>query len=153
MRTIRQPKDVEAIVERLAKTPHPVTKSAIFPTYRDLVCVAAVLGFETGNKRSFDNNGAIDLVDGRIFSNDSESMDLLFLVALADSKDQQMLRADREDECIAIFEAYAAGGFKVLEDWLREKPEDPIGDSAILQALGKYGYLPKEANGSNEISF
>jgi len=103
------------------------------------MCFAAVLGFEHGRMKPLDPSTME--IDGRTFENHQQSLDLVYLVALAHAKNVEVLREDSENRAIEIFEGYAEGGFEVLAGWLKEKPQDENGDEAILEALGKYGFL------------
>lgn len=140
MRTIKRNSSFDAIVRRLADASHPITRQPIFPTFRDLLCFAATLGYETGTRLDLDQK-CDDFVDGRVFAKDDLSMDLLYLIALAESRDVDILRDDKEDKMIQIFEEYANGGLQVLETWLKEHPEDPNADKALLTALSAKGFL------------
>ncbi len=140
MRTIKRNSSFEQTVRRLGDLPHPTTKQPIFPTFRDLLCFAATLGFETSTRLSLDSK-ADDFVDGRVFGKDDLSMDLLYLIALAEKREIDILREENEDKMIQVFEEYANGGLQVLTDWLREHPEDPNGDRALLAALVSKGLL------------
>lgn len=140
MRTIKRNNDFEPIVRRLADAAHPTTKQPIFATLRDLLCFAAVLGFETESK--IPASGQSDgFVDGRVFERDDLSMDLLYLIGLAATRDVEVLREGNEGQLADIFEEYANGGLRVISDWLLEHPEDPNGDQALVAALVSKGYL------------
>jgi dnd system-associated protein 4 len=139
MRSIKRSKRHEDIVRQLAETNHPHAPRPIFPTMRELLCFAAVLGFERERKRELDS--VTMEIDGRTFETHEQSRDLVYLIALADSKDTEILREENEDRCISIFEQYAEGGLEELASWLKERPEDPNGDVAILDALRKRGFL------------
>ncbi len=151
MRTIRRNSGFEQIVRRLGDAAHPVTKQPIFPTFRDLLCFAAVLGFETGTQVKLDPK-TDDFVDGRVFAKDDLSMDLLYVIALAEKRDVDILREDNEDTMIQIFEQYANGGLQILTDWLREHPEDPNGDQALLAALVSKGFLKTEEKPLHDVA-
>jgi dnd system-associated protein 4 len=99
-----------------------------------------VLGFENEMRKALEGE-LVDFVDGRIFSNHELSIDLLYLIALAETRDMFILRDSSEDAQIQILEEYANGGLQILSDWMNEKPEDVHGDSAILSALASRGYL------------
>jgi dnd system-associated protein 4 len=114
---------------------------------RELMCFAAVLGFEKGRKKPLDT--ATMEIDGRTFENHQQSLDLLYLIPLADAKDVEVLRENNEDQCLSIFEQYAEGGFQEIDAWLKERPEDEHGDVAILEALRKRGFLG-EARGVDD---
>lgn len=139
MRPVRRSKRHEGLVRQLAEANHPHASRPIFPTMRELMCFAAVLGFEKDRKRQLD--GTTSEIDGRTFENHQQSLDLIYLIALADAKNVDMLRENHEDECLSIFEQYAEGGFQEIAAWLKERPEDENGDEAILQALQKKGFL------------
>lgn len=140
MRTIKRNSLFDQTVRRLADAPHPTTKQPIFPTFRDLLCFSAALGFEMGRKLPVDA-GAGDFVDGRVFAKDDLSMDLLYLIALAENRDVDILREENEDKMIQVFEEYANGGLQVMTEWLKEHPEDPNGDKALLAAFASKGFL------------
>jgi dnd system-associated protein 4 len=139
MRGIRRSQQFEETVRRLAEVQHPEAGRSVFPTMRELVCFAAVLGFECERKRPIDPQ--TNEIDGRIFSNSAQALDLLYLIGLADSRNIDILREEKEEEMIGIFEQYAQGGFEVIEGWLRAKPEDLDGDEALLVGLTKDGFL------------
>lgn len=157
MRTLRYSKQYEPIVKQLGSAAHPLTRQPIFLTYRELACFAAVLGYEQEASPNLATEQE-DFVDGRIFSNYEPALDLMYLIALASSRDMNILRDEKEDQMVAIFEQYANGGLQILSEWLREKPDDTDGDKAVLAALYKRGFInsgreqsPGEA--AAEVSF
>jgi dnd system-associated protein 4 len=121
---------------------------------RELMCFAAVLGFDRERKRPLD---AVTMdIDGRTFENHQQSIDMIYLIALADAKDAEIVREDREENYLSIFEQYAEGGFEEIALWLSERPEDEHGDAAILVALQKRGFLGEArsvADAIHDISF
>jgi dnd system-associated protein 4 len=140
VRTFRNNSSHDALIQLLFGTPHKKAGQAIFVTKRDLLCFAAVLGFE-GNRRNKIVEKPSEFVDPRPFENSQEAMNLLFLVGLAVTKDADCLREDREEELVTIFEEYADGGLCTIEEWLRETPSDPYGDRAFIDALKRHGFL------------
>jgi dnd system-associated protein 4 len=154
MRAIKRSQKFEELVRKLAVDEHPITKKSIFPTIRELMCFAAVLGFENNHRSKLQD--ATNDVEGRIFLNSQQSLDLIYLIALASEKDGDILREEKEDRMIQVFEEYAQGGFEILEQWMKEKPGDLYGDEAILEAFSKYGFLEREVDPEfavAEISF
>ena len=135
MRSIRGDEKFEEMIRNLS---HPVIGKPIFPTMRELICFAAVLGFEH-EKRTELNGKTFEVVGGRIFEGSPLAMDLLYLLALASEKNADILRD--EEPMLKIFEEYSQGGLEILQGWLREKSEDTKGDKAILEALQKYNFL------------
>ncbi|WP_430425104.1 hypothetical protein [Phenylobacterium sp.] len=142
MRSIKWQKSYETMVRRLAETPHPQSKKSIFPTMRELICFAAMLGFE--KETHVPLNGDTLEIDYRIWQNSELALDLLFLIPLAHRQSADILREDAEDEMTEIFENYANGGLEILKGWMNEKPDDLNGDRAILAALQKHGFLQLE---------
>lgn len=139
MRGIKRSKQFEPLIRQLAETNHPEAGRPVFPTMRELMCFAAVLGFEKQRKKPLEQ---VTLeIDGRTFENHQQSLDLIYLIALADAKDAEILREENEDKALEIFEQYAEGGFEIISSWLAAKPEDENGDQAILMALAKEGFL------------
>jgi dnd system-associated protein 4 len=145
MRGIKYARTHDALVRRLGETLHPVNNRSIFPTMRELIAFAAVLGFETETFRPLKSDA--QEIDWRIWQNNEQALDLLYLIPLAHKRNVEILREDAEEELQTIFEGYANGGLEVLDGWMKEKPDDLNGDRAILAALGKYGFLatPKDA--------
>ncbi len=143
MRTFHYDRRFESVVRRLCVDSHPVTKQPIFPTFRSLLCFAAVLGYERNNRIPLQAD-PVDFVDGRIFSNHQPAMDLLYLIALASSGDMNILREEREGEMADVFEHLANAGLDVLDAWLKASPADRDGHQAILEALRSEGYLASQ---------
>jgi dnd system-associated protein 4 len=139
MRGIKWARSHDGLVRRLAEAPHPINKKSIFPTMRELIAFAAVLGFEMENFRPI--KGDTNEIDWRIWQNNEQALDLLYLIPLAHKRSVDILRDDAEEELQTLFEGYANGGLEVLQGWMNEKPDDLNGDRAVLVALGKYGFL------------
>lgn len=142
MRTIRRLNSHRDLCDQFAKVPHPHTGTSIFSTYRELACFAALLGFEQNRRR--DLVGATEVfVDGRIFAGSDQALDIAYLLALATTRNQDILREDEvhQEQLAVLFEEYAAGGLDLLGEWLRAEPSDPHGDRALLTGLRKGCYL------------
>jgi dnd system-associated protein 4 len=139
MRNVRRPEAFEATFKRFTDTPHPVSGRPLFGTQREFLCFLGVLGFSTGERLPLVGR-SLEL-DGRVFETHEQSRDIVYLIALAGSRDANILLPEREDEAIAVFEEYVAAGFRELEGWLRQCADDHIGDQAILSALRRDGYF------------
>lgn len=150
MRTFRHNSGHDGLVLLLFGTPHKRARQPIFVTKRDLLCFAAVLGFEIGKRGNIGQNPT-DFVDPRPFENSQEAMNLLYLIGLAETKDVDCLREENEDRLVEIFEEYADTGLSTLQEWLRETPSDPHGDRAIIEALKNHGYLSSARESTEEI--
>ena len=128
--------------KRFTDASHPNSNKPIFPTQREFLCFLAVLGFHVGERVPLSGK-AIEL-DSRVFDTHEQSRDVVYLLALADTRDANILQPEREDEVVTIFEEYVSGGFRELERWLRECPDDHLGDQAILSAIRREGFFGGE---------
>lgn len=139
MRNVRRPESLEPLFKRFTEAPHPITGRPIFPTLREFLCFAAVLGFSTDTRCALE--GKLIELDGRVFDTHEQSRDVVYLIALAGSKNADVLLPDKEDEAVSIFEEYVVSGMRELDLWLKECPDDHIGDQAILSALRRKGFF------------
>lgn len=155
MRNIRRPEQYEPLFKRFTEAAHPVSGKPIFVTLRDFLCFVAVLGFHSEIRIPLDGK-TIEL-DSRVFENNEQSRDLLYLIALAGSRDANILHPEREDDVVRVFEEYAAGGLKGLDLWMKEYSDDHVGDQAILTALRRHGFFgthaPSFEQVINEVEF
>jgi len=149
MRNIRRSKRFEELVRLLADNTHPITKKQVFPTIRELMCFAATLGFQ------FEARGKLDEktndVDGRRFGEHSDTVDLMYLLSLAEERSGEVLRDSREEDRIKIFEEYANGGFEIIQRWMNARADDLNGDKAILDGLIKGNFLKTQTNTEDAI--
>lgn len=139
MRNVRRSEIFEPLFKRFTDSPHPVSGRPLFATQREFLCFLGVLGFSTGERVALE--GRLLELDGRVFDTHEQSRDIVYLIALAGSRDANILLPDREDDSVTMFEEYVAAGFRELDRWLKECPDDHIGDQAILSALRREGYF------------
>ena len=144
MRAIRRSEEFENLVQKLGNTEHPVTKKSLFPTIRDVICFAGILGFEHDPRKPLSSN--TNEVDARIWSNSQQALDLVYLIALASEKDGEILREENEDKMVQIFEEYAQGGLEIVESWMKQSPFDQNGDQALLVAFKAHGFLDQSTD-------
>jgi dnd system-associated protein 4 len=129
----------EDIVQKLAAMPLPGTDRRLFPTIRELLCFAALLGFSEQRRSPLDRSQGIEDVSYQQFER-GDAENLIYLVALAETRDPSILREGEEARCAEIFEEYANGGLAILKDYLlREGGEYP--DRALMMLLRDRGYL------------
>lgn len=156
MRTIKRAKSAATIVARLADAQHPITHQPIFSTYRDLLCFAAALGYEEDRRIPLSKDTE-DFVDRRPLENSDSTIDLMYLLALAATRDVNILREEHEENVSLVFEEYANGGLEILSEWLKGKPDDINGDRAILKALCERNYLAQNGKSlqaaAGEVTF
>ncbi len=139
MRNVRRSETYEPIFKSFTDSPHPVSGRPIFATQRDLLCFLGVLGFSAGERAPLE--GRLLELDGRVFDTHEQSRDIVYLIALTGTRDANVLLPEREDDAVTVFEEYVAAGFRELDRWLKECPDDHIGDQAILTALRREDYF------------
>jgi len=106
---------------------------------RELLCFAAVLGFDLDKKKPLDSETME--IDGRTFENHEASGDIILLVSLAHTQNAEILKDENEDNRLTLFEEYAEGGLQEIQSWLKAHPQDAVGDNAIISALSATGRL------------
>jgi len=149
MRNVRRPEKYEALFKRFTETVHPVSNKPIFPMLRDFMCFLAVLGFHKGERVPLGEK-TIEL-DGRVFENNEQSRDIVYLVALAGTRDPKVLHPENEDEMVRVFEEYATAGFAVVDQWLKACPDDHVGDQAVLTALRRDGFFGAQTTKLDDV--
>ena len=132
----------EDMVQRLAMLKLPGADRTLFPTIRELLCFAALLGYSEGRRIPLDRDAGVEDVSYQQFER-GDAEDLIYLIALAETKNAEVLKDGEESRCAEIFEEYANGGLQVMrEAMLQSGAEYP--DRDILELLLKSGYLNVE---------
>jgi len=139
MRNLKRSKKWSELVDRYAVNPHPRTNRSIFPTIREFVAFAAVIGVAMDRKGTLDSS--CDELDSRNYTINDSFMDTIFMIALSEVGSPEVLLESREEEMIAIFESYCEGGFSVIKEWQRETPADPYGEDVLVNGLNSLGVL------------
>ena len=88
--------------------------------------------------------GTEDIAGAQYQTNDA--VDAMFALALADAKDSDILRPDREGDCVRIYEEYANGGLELIQSWIDRYANIDIED-AVWKGLASIGVKPPEAEG------
>jgi dnd system-associated protein 4 len=132
----------EDMVQRLAMQKLPETDRTLFPTIRELLCFAALLGYSEKRRIPLDKDAGVEDVSYQQFER-GDAEDLIFLIALAETKDPEVLKDGEESRCAEIFEEYANGGLQIISGALqRGGGEYP--DRDILEMLKERAYLGTE---------
>tara|TARA_B100001175_G_C19183934_1_gene483415 strand:- start:102 stop:578 length:477 start_codon:yes stop_codon:yes gene_type:complete len=154
LRNINRSDEHEEFVQKLAIRNHSIKKSSIFPTIKDLLCFAATLGFSEGKRVPLSSEHKKHDIQRQIFIDDGK-INLIFLIALSELKDVNILRDDNEVDIIEIFEEYANGGLEIMKSWELDVPDDGNGDKAIVNGLIKNKYLSinQEEDSKTPIEF
>lgn len=129
----------EEMVQRLAMIKLPGADRTLFPTIRELLCFAALLGYSEERFIPLDPDAGVEDVSYQQFER-GDAEDLIYLIALAHTKDPEILKDGEEGRCAEIFEQYANGGLHIIrEALLRTGGEYP--DRDLLELLRENGYL------------
>ena len=129
----------EDTVQLLAAQKLPGSDRSLFPTIRELLCFAALLGYSEKRRVPLDRSKGVEDVSYQQFER-GDAEDLIYLIALADTHDPEILKEGEEGRCAEIFEEYANGGLGIIKDaLLRSGGEDP--NRAILELLRNKGYI------------
>lgn len=130
---VRRSEKFAPLIEKFIHTPHPISEMSLIHTIKDLMFFAALLGFKNKTKKPLsDYEERLVSVAPAEWMND-KNLPVIFAIALADSKDSNILKEEREDEMLSIFEEYINGGFSILEGWIL--PTDNTGEVSILKGL------------------
>ena len=129
----------EEMVQRLAMEKLPGSDRTLFPTIRELLCFSALLGYSEQRRLPLDKEQGVEDISYQQFER-GDAEDLIYLIALADTKDPEILKDGEENRCANIFEEYANGGLQIIhEAMLRAGGEYP--DRDILELLKDQNYL------------
>jgi dnd system-associated protein 4 len=132
----------EEMVQRLAMQKLPNADRPLFPTIRELLCFAALLGFSETMRIPLDRSKGTEDVSYQQFER-GEAEDLIWLIALDETKDPSVLKDGEEGRCAEIFEEYANGGLSIIADALRRSGGE-FPDRDIVEMLMEKGYLTVE---------
>ncbi len=129
----------EDMVQRLTSEKPHGKDYTLFPTIRELLCFAALLGYSQSRRLPLKKEKGVEDVSYQQFEHVGAD-DLIFLIALSESKDPEILREGQEGKCAEIFEEYANGGLKIIFESLQQfGGEYP--DRDILNMLIEQGYI------------
>jgi dnd system-associated protein 4 len=129
---VKRSKVFEATLQKLGGK-----DATLFPTLREALTFCAVLGYKERRKLPLDPNAGTEDIAGAQYQI-NEAVDILFALALADSKKSDILRPERERECIQIYEEYANGGLEMIQSWI-DRFADLDVDDAVWQGLRSIG--------------
>ena len=137
------------IVDQLTGPKEELGGRGLFKTYKDLLRFAAMVGYKHKKKRSVESVGRE--VPQRIFESSNDN-DLIYILALVDSKDPDLFKESDEAAIYKTFEEFANGGLEIIQEWLEDKPSDTSGLSTLLEKTYKeLGGITEDT--SKEIKF
>jgi hypothetical protein len=118
-----------------------ITHPAMYKLNTGPIVLAAVIGLVNNRERdvgSMRKDILTDTFEGQKFGNTSLAA-FLFLIPLLAKQDLDLLRPEREDEVVRIFERFAAGGFEYLRGALSESSDttgQAVLNAEVMKALG-----------------
>ena len=141
LRAVVRSKEHEKMIQNLSGQSVDGNQT-VFKTIRELICFAAMLGYQMDKRSTLpDNKRGEDVMIEEFQRN--ESIDFIYLIAVADTGGTEVLKSDAEIDMVSIFEEYANGGFEILKGWLH-KYRDAVGFQAILQGLKENDFIDDE---------
>lgn len=66
---------------------------------------------------------------------------MVFALALADQKNSDILRPEKEKDCVQIYEEYANGGLDLVQSWI-DRYSDLSVEDAVWRGLNTIGVKP-----------
>lgn len=129
---VKRSKKFEAALQKLGGK-----ESSMFPTLREAMTFCAVLGYKERRRLPLDSTaGTEDIAGAQYQTNDA--VDAMFALALAEAKSSDVLRLDREKECVQIYEEYANGGLELVQAWI-DRYADLNVEDAVFRGLSSIG--------------
>lgn len=121
----------------------------MFPTLREALTFCAVLGFKERRKKPLSSTiGTEDIAGAQYQSNDA--VDLMFALALADAGDSDILRPDKEGDCVKIYEEFANGGLEMIQSWIDRHANIDVED-AVWRGLQSMGIKPSDKAAASDV--
>ena len=118
--------------------------NTLFSTIKDLLCFAALLGYSKDNKKPLGDSKKAPSVDFNTFVTTDDD-DFIYMISAATHNDIDILREDRNEDVIEIFEEYINGGLYIIDEWTRTY-NDPLGYAAVMKGLESDNIIRKLDN-------
>lgn len=132
---VRRSKTVEPTLQALGGK-----DAKLFATLREAMSFCAVLGYKERRKKPLDPHAGTEDIAGAQFQI-NEAVDIVFALALADSKNSDILRPEQEKDCVQIYEEYANGGLELVQSWI-DRYSDISVEDAVWRGLNSIGVKP-----------
>jgi dnd system-associated protein 4 len=135
---VKRSRDFENTLQKLGGK-----DARLFSTLREALTFCAILGYKERRKVPLNPNGGTEDIAGAQYQT-NEAVDMVFALALADTKTSDILRPEREKECVQIYEEYANGGLELVKTWIDRYADRDVED-AVEQGLRSIGVKPPAA--------
>lgn len=143
--------DIVAMLKGVDENGKP-THPSMYRFNTGAMVLAACIGLRNGRERdvgSARQEISTETFEGHKFGNTSLAAYLLLLPLLA-NKDIELLRPEREDEALRIFERYAAGGFEYLRGSISSS-SDISGQSVISREINVVMKIHNDGSGDHVV--
>jgi dnd system-associated protein 4 len=130
-KNIKYSRKYKNVVDALVQTKDG-GETAIFPTIMSLSLFSAILGFHEETRENVESE-SLDIPMSVYLRQKDDG--LIYLIALNEKDDFNLLRDENLDEVIKIFEKYFNGGLSILEDWLSTLPKSDWTDKIMDQII------------------
>jgi dnd system-associated protein 4 len=134
MAQVSRDKKYSQLAERLVDKETRFCGQKIFPSYRELMVFAAMVGFHYDKKRPVNDKG-FEIKQETFENNKADTY--VYLCALQDQKSADIFREKNDNECWKVFESYANSGLEIIDNWLIDSPGDIDGVDTILNEMKK----------------
>lgn len=118
--------------------------ATMFSTLREALTFCAVLGYKERRRKPLESSGGTEDIAGAQYQL-NDAVDTMFALALAEEKTSDILRPERERDCVEIYEEYANGGLELIHSWI-ERYADADVEDAVWRGLQSIGIRPPESN-------
>ena len=95
----------------------------LFPTIRELLTFAALLGLKHGKRTPIDKGHGIDDIQGTTYE-DTEALEFIWMIAVIETGNAEILKDGNERQCAEIFEEYSNTGLKIISEYLDKIPHE-----------------------------
>jgi dnd system-associated protein 4 len=117
-RRAKRPKNKEKIFKKLVNG----DEYGLFETMKDVFMIAAIVGYNTEQKKEFDNYSG--QIPWSVFNEQDKY--LMNIIALADTKNIEIVLEKNSDKKLKIVEEYVNGGIDKIKRQIIDKPGDGL---------------------------
>ena len=139
---VRRSKAYEATLQKLGGQ-----GATMFATLREALTFCAMLGYKERRRLPLSLQAGVEDIAGAQYQI-NDAVDMLFALALAESKTSDVLRPDRERDCVQIYEEYANGGLELVQSWIDRFADIDVED-AVWRGLNSIGVKPPATGKEN----
>lgn len=108
----------------------------IFRFLKDLMIFAALVAYSRGERRPLVSQSQDDLIRIELGTYSADEGDgYIYLLGLLELKDANILRDNKLQEAVNVFEEYCNAGLYIIAEWLDDNPENLDGVETLLNEI------------------